>query len=250
MGLGVGKRPTSPTVPMILAARMGAMPKISVRVVPEASTSASMRPFSSAIFLSSVRTSRSTSEADRRLRRVEAPPCGRMPRRMRAARSAESVPATPPGRRSRRSPCRRLSTLVRSATRSSRLSESRRSTSEAASWSTAASLSLGEAAKAVARASRPSFLRALPAAREHPHPRRKLGRHVHHGFAGRYQPPRQVPTEAAGVLYGPTRSGNRFAQRSRALNPARFCGKLARSRSSPWLRRPPRRPPTLCGDLP
>jgi hypothetical protein len=44
-----------------------------------------------------------------------------------------------------------------------RLSESRRSTSEAASGSIAASLSLREAAKAVARASTPSFLRALPA---------------------------------------------------------------------------------------
>jgi hypothetical protein len=44
-----------------------------------------------------------------------------------------------------------------------RLSESRRSTSELSSGSTAASLSLREAAKAVARASTPSFLRALPA---------------------------------------------------------------------------------------
>ena len=105
MGLVVGKRPTSPTVPMILAASMGPMPKISVRVVPEASISASMRPFKSVIFRSSVRTSRSTSEANRRRRRAEAP-CGRMPRRMRAARSAESVPAIPPGTRSRRSPCR------------------------------------------------------------------------------------------------------------------------------------------------
>jgi hypothetical protein len=44
-----------------------------------------------------------------------------------------------------------------------RLSESRRSTSDAASGSTAANLSLREAAKAVARASRRSFLRALTA---------------------------------------------------------------------------------------
>ena len=44
-----------------------------------------------------------------------------------------------------------------------RLSENRRSTSDAASGSTTANLSLREAAKAVARASRPSFLRALPA---------------------------------------------------------------------------------------
>ncbi len=70
---------------------------------------------------------RSTSEANRRLRLAEAPR-GRMPRRMRAARGAESVPATPPGTRSRRSPWRRLSARVRSATRSSRLSERSRST--------------------------------------------------------------------------------------------------------------------------
>jgi hypothetical protein len=148
------ERPTSPTVPMILAASMGPTPKISVRVVLEASISASMRPPRSAIFLSSVLTSRTTSEANRRRRQSEAPPLGRMPRRMREARSAESLPATPPGRRSLRSPWRRLSARVRSATRSSLLSESRRSTSDAASGSTAARRSLPEAASAVARASR------------------------------------------------------------------------------------------------
>ena len=42
-------------VPMILAANIGPMPKISVRVVPQASTSASMRLFRPAIFRSSVR---------------------------------------------------------------------------------------------------------------------------------------------------------------------------------------------------
>jgi hypothetical protein len=47
VGFVVGKRATSPTVAMILAASMGAMAKISVRVVPKASTSASMRPFRS-----------------------------------------------------------------------------------------------------------------------------------------------------------------------------------------------------------
>src|SRR3954454_472047 len=46
--------------------------------------------------VSSVLTSRNPSEASRRLRRAEAP-LGRMERRMRAARSAESVLATPPG---------------------------------------------------------------------------------------------------------------------------------------------------------
>ena len=65
--------------PKILAARMGPTPKISVRVLPEASTSASMRPFKSAIFLSRVRTSRSTSVANRRRRWSEAPPRGRTP---------------------------------------------------------------------------------------------------------------------------------------------------------------------------
>ena len=55
-----------------------------------------------------------------------------------------------------------MSALVRSATRSSLLSESRRIASEAASGSTGASLSLREAANAIARASSSSFLRALP----------------------------------------------------------------------------------------
>jgi hypothetical protein len=55
-----------------------------------------------------------------------------------------------------------LSARVRSATKSSRLSERRRSTSDSASGSTAASRSLRQAANAVARASSLSFLRALP----------------------------------------------------------------------------------------
>ena len=49
---------------MILAASMGPMPKISVRVVPEASTSASIPSFRFAIFRSSVLMSR----------RISAPP--------------------------------------------------------------------------------------------------------------------------------------------------------------------------------
>ena len=131
--------------------------------MPEASTSASMRTLRSAIFRFSVLTSRKISEARRRRRRTEALPRARMERRMRAARSAESFPATPPGTRYLRNPCRRLSALVRSAIRSSLLSESRRSTSDAASGLTAASLLLCQAAKAVARASSPSFFLALPA---------------------------------------------------------------------------------------
>jgi hypothetical protein len=55
-----------------------------------------------------------------------------------------------------------LSARVRSATKSSRLSESKRNTSAAASGSTVGSRSLCQAASAVARASSPSFLRALP----------------------------------------------------------------------------------------
>src|SRR5215216_6074788 len=50
--VGLGREPprVAYPVPMIFAASMGPMPKISVRVVPEASTSASMRSFRSAIF--------------------------------------------------------------------------------------------------------------------------------------------------------------------------------------------------------
>ena len=229
----VGKRATFPTVPMILAASMGPIPKISVRVVPEAPTSASMRPFRSAIFLSSVRTSCSTSEANRRLRRAEAPSCGRSrPRRMRAARGAESVPATPPGTRSLRSPWRRLSARVRSATRSSRLSERRRSTSEPTSGSTAASRPLREAANAVARASSPSFLRALPLESSRTLAESLGGTSTTDSPAAANLPARCRPRPPA-FSTAQRRSGNRFAQRSRALKPARFCRKLARSRSSP-----------------
>jgi hypothetical protein len=45
VGLGVGKRLKVPSVTMILAASTGPMPKIWVRVVPEASISDSMRSF-------------------------------------------------------------------------------------------------------------------------------------------------------------------------------------------------------------
>src|SRR5215210_2348583 len=51
---------------MILAASMGPMPKISMRLVSEASTSASMGPSRSAIFRSSARTSRRISESNHR----------------------------------------------------------------------------------------------------------------------------------------------------------------------------------------
>jgi hypothetical protein len=189
--------------------------------------------FRSAIFLSSVRMSRSTSEANRRRRRAEVP-WGRIPRRIRAARWADSVPATPPGTRSRRSPCRRLSALVRSATRSSRLSESRR--------------------RAPPRRPRD---RPLPAARCARRPTRWRGHRAHRScgrcrsrapalvlraWAVRPPPTRrplcqphcQVTTEAASVLDGPTTLGEPCRpERSRALKPARFCRKVARSTSSP-----------------
>src|SRR3712207_5761859 len=75
---------------------------------------------------------------------------------------------------------------------------------------------------------------SIIAAREHPYARRELGRHVHHRLAGRCQPLGQVSAETTGILDRPTRrSGNRFAQRSRALKPPRLCGKLAHSTSSP-----------------
>jgi hypothetical protein len=128
-----------------------------------------------------------------------------------------------------------LSARVRSATESSRLSERRRNTSaESASGLTTASRSLRQAASAVARASsshrscgrcrsRAPAL-ALKAWTAHPPPTRRL----------LCQPRCQVSAEAASVLHRPERrSGNRFAQRSRILKPARFCGKLAHSMSSP-----------------
>ena len=64
---------------------IGPMPKISVRVVPQAFTAAEILSFRSAIFRSSVRMSLRISEANLRRRGAEAP-WGRMPRTMRAAR--------------------------------------------------------------------------------------------------------------------------------------------------------------------
>jgi hypothetical protein len=127
-----------------------------------------------------------------------------------------------------------LSARVRSATRSSLLSQSRRSASEAASGSTAASLSLREAASAVARASSPSLLRALPAKlAPAPVPKAWAPRPLPIGLSPPTSPPGAYP-EAACVLHRlERRSGYLLAQRSRALRPTRSCGKLACSRSSP-----------------
>jgi hypothetical protein len=164
VGLGVGKRATSPTVPMILAASMGPMPKISVRVVPEASTSASMRPLRSAIFLSSVRILSAAPQtpsagAGGPRRRHEAVCRARCVRPDRPR--ASGPPLRGGGLAGARGGClERPGALCNQVNK--RLSESRRSASDAASGSTAASRTLREAAKAVARASTPSFLRALP----------------------------------------------------------------------------------------
>jgi hypothetical protein len=54
---------TSPTIPMIFAARIDPMPKTSVRVVPEASTSSRMHSSKEATFRSRTRTSHTNSEA-------------------------------------------------------------------------------------------------------------------------------------------------------------------------------------------
>ena len=224
MRLVVGKRATSPTVPMILAARVRDLCR---RSLGEGGAGRSYLFFYAPIQVSDLSVERSDvaqhlRKANRRRRRAEAPPWGRMPRRMRAARSLESVPATPPGTRSRRSPCKRLSARVRSATRSSRLSESRRSTSEPISGSTATSLALREAARARWRGHRAHRFCGRCRSREHPHPRRReLGRHVHHRLASRCQPPRQVPTPSPLTFStAQRRSGNRLAQRSRDLRPS------------------------------
>jgi hypothetical protein len=130
-----------------------------------------------------------------------------------------------------------LSALVRSATRSSLLSESSRSTSEESSGSTAASLSLREAASAVARASIPSFLRALPLESTRTRAESLGGTSTTDSPAAANLPARCLPRPPA-FSTAQRRLGNRFAQRSKAFKPAWFCGKPARSRSSPvaWSR--------------
>jgi hypothetical protein len=175
---------------------------------------------------------RSTSEASRRRRRAEAP-LGRMPRRMRAARSAESVLATPPGRRSRRSAWRRFSARVRSATRS--ISASRR----AGASSPRRARDLPQPAFRCAR--RPARWRGHRLCRSCGRCRSRALAPVPRAWAARPPPTRlSSPTsppgaypEPAGVLHRlGRRSGNRLAQRSSDLKPERSCGKLARSRSS------------------
>jgi hypothetical protein len=125
-----------------------------------------------------------------------------------------------------------LNARVRSSTKSSRLSESRRSTSDSASGSTAASRSLRQAANAVTRASSSSFFRALPALRApalelkawtaHPPPIRRLLPTSGPGTDRDRQ--RSPPPNDARQTVSPSVRG--------LSQPTRFCGKLARSTSS------------------
>ena len=194
---------------------------------------------------------RSTSEANRRRRRAEAPPLGRRPRKMHAARSAESGRATPPGRRSRRSPCRRLE-------RPGTLGHQVLAPLGEQAQHLRGGLGIDLRQSPVARGGQgggegvePVVLAGVASeAREHPHPRRELGGHVHHGLAGGHQPPRQVPTSRPPAFStAQRRSGNRSAQRSRRLVPALGpAGSWHARGARPRLRRPQRRRPTPCED--
>ena len=125
-----------------------------------------------------------------------------------------------------------LSARVRSATRSSRLSERRRITSTPASGSTAGSRSLRQAASAVARASRRSFLRALPVESNLTFAESLGGTSTTDSPAAESLWAKCLPNPPAFSM-AQRRLGKRFAQRSRVLKPERFCGKVAHSRSSP-----------------
>src|SRR5215213_10111920 len=103
---------------------------------------------------------------------------------------------------------------------------------DAASGSTAARRSLPEAASALARASSPSFLRAFPVDSTRTLAESLGGTSTTDSPAAVNLPARHRPRPPA-FSSAQRRSGNRLAQRSRALKPVRFCGKLARSRSSP-----------------
>ena len=189
-----------------------------MRLVAEASTSASIRSFRSVIFRSSVRMSRMISEANRRRMRAEEP-WGRMPRKMRAARGGREYPSYPAGHEApqEESVQAALNARVRSATKSSRLSESRRSTSDSASGSTAASRSLRQAANAVTRASSSSFFRALPALRAPAHALKESldGTSTTDSPAAANLWARYRPRPPA-FSTAQRRSPNRFAQRSRS----------------------------------
>jgi hypothetical protein len=129
-----------------------------------------------------------------------------------------------------------------------RLSESRRSVSEGASESTAAIRSLREAASAVARASRPSFLRALPlestrtraeslGCSRPPRTRRPLPASPPDAYRGHRRSP--SPNVARGTV----------SPSARGLSSRR--GSAGRTHARRVRRRPRRlrrRRPTFCGD--
>jgi hypothetical protein len=145
-----------------------------------------------------------------------------------------------------------LSARVRSATRSSRLSESRLSTSEAASGSTAAKRSLREAASAVARASSSSFLRALPLESTLTRAESLGGTSTTHSPAAANLTARCLPQ--ARQRSPPLRAtlAKPFGlKRWRDLKPARLCGKVAPSTSWPeaWSTTATATP-SPCGDRP
>src|SRR5215210_163178 len=93
-----------------------------------------------------------------------------------------------------------------------RLSASRRRTSDAASGSTAASLSLRVAANAMARASSPSFLRALPAKLESTRTlAESLGGPTTTDSPEAVNLPARCRPSPPAFSTAPRRSGNRFA---------------------------------------
>jgi hypothetical protein len=144
-----------------------------------------------------------------------------------------------------------LNARVRSATKSPRLSQ------RAGAEHFCPSLGIDHCQPLVAPGGQRSGQSVQPivlssiAAREHSYARRELGRHVHHHLAGRCQPLGQVSAETSGVLDGPTTLAKPFRPTSsRALKPARFCGKLAHSMSSPTSSTAARAMDALWGSTP
>jgi hypothetical protein len=90
--------------------------------------------------------------------------------------------------------------------------------------------SLRQAASAVARASSPSFFRALPLESTRTRAESLGGTSTTDSPAAANLWDKCLPRPPA-FSTAQRRSHNRFAQRSRALKPARFCGKLAHSMS-------------------
>ena len=155
------------------------------------------------------------SEANRRRTQAEAP-CGRMPRRMRAARGAESVPATPPGTRSRRRrPWRRLNARVRSATKSiASFGKQAQHFRGSLGIDRCQPLVAPGSQRAVARASSSSFLRALPVESTRTRAESLGGTSTTDSPAAANLPARCRPRPPA-FSTAQRRLGNRFAQRSR-----------------------------------